>query len=120
MLKKMRKFFQVPAEPHPQVLLSPSPPSPIPESYLDDPAAIDHFGYAEAKWVCEEMFRAASAHFADRLVAGVVRIGQMTGPQRTGAWNAAEHFPMIVKSCHALGVLPQISGVRTISLLFQK
>ncbi|KIP06549.1 hypothetical protein PHLGIDRAFT_106815 [Phlebiopsis gigantea 11061_1 CR5-6] len=94
-------------------LRSPSPPTsaaPIPEEYLDDPAAIDHFGYAEAKWVCEEMFRAAGAHFQDRIVAGVVRIGQMAGAERTGEWNTAEHFPMIVKSSQTLGALPEIPG----------
>ena len=97
---------------YPLVTSTPSPSgTSIPEEYLDNPAAIDHFGYAEAKWVCEEMFRAAGEHFRDRIVTGVVRIGQMTGSESTGTWNVAEHFPMIVKSSQTLGVLPEIDGV---------
>ena len=86
--------------------------APIPEASLVDPAAIDHFGYAEAKWVCEQMFQTAGEKFAQKMVSSSVRIGQMTGPEGTGAWNVAEHFPMIVKSCKSLGVLPVVDGVR--------
>ncbi|EKM53824.1 uncharacterized protein PHACADRAFT_125794 [Phanerochaete carnosa HHB-10118-sp] len=84
--------------------------APIPETPLADPRAVDHFGYAEAKWVCEQMFARAAEQFADRVVVNSVRIGQMTGAEATGAWNAAEHFPMIVKSCRAVGRVPAIEG----------
>jgi thioester reductase-like protein len=86
----------------------------IPEGYLDDPEAIDHFGYAEAKWVCEKMFERAAEVFGTMMVANSVRIGQMAGAEMTGAWNAAEHLPMIVKSCKAIGWLPIIEGVRLV------
>lgn len=86
--------------------------SPVPEEPLTDPFAIDHFGYAEAKWVCEQMFEAASKTFDSKIKATSVRIGQMTGPESSGAWNVAEHFPMIVKSCIALRSMPDIPGVR--------
>lgn len=86
--------------------------APIPEAPLEDLEAVDRFGYAEAKWVCEKMFERAADEFGDRLVANSVRIGQMTGVEATGAWNVAEHFPMIVKSCKAVERLPAIEGVR--------
>lgn len=83
----------------------------IPETTLDDPSMIDHFGYAEAKWVCERMFEEASRLYKDKLVSTNVRIGQMTGGESSGAWNVAEHIPMLVKSCVAIGKVPDIQGV---------
>jgi thioester reductase-like protein len=83
----------------------------IPEKRLDDPSAIDPFGYAEAKWICERMFEEAGRVQGDRLVATNVRIGQMTGAEGTGAWNIAEHIPMIFKSCVAVGKMPALEGV---------
>ncbi len=83
----------------------------VPETSVADPAAVDHFGYAEAKWVCKGMFEEASSRYPDKLVATNVRIGQMTGAEISGAWNIAEHIPMIVKSCVAVGKIPRIEGV---------
>lgn len=87
--------------------------APIKEVSLSEPEAIDHFGYAEAKWVCEKMFEQASKTFDNKLVASIVRIGQLTGPEATGAWNTSEHLPMIMKSAVALGCMPQVEGVRS-------
>ncbi|KAL6304984.1 hypothetical protein BKA93DRAFT_731865 [Sparassis latifolia] len=83
---------------------------PIKEGPLEDPEAIDHFGYAEAKWVCEKMFEEASRRFRDRIIAGNVRIGQLTGPEATGAWSISEHLPMIIKSAAAVGRMPIVEG----------
>ncbi len=47
----------------------------------------------------------------DALVrASSVRIGQMTGPEGSGAWNESEHFPLIVHSFSALKAIPALSG----------
>ncbi|KAI0090839.1 hypothetical protein BDY19DRAFT_740627 [Irpex rosettiformis] len=95
---------------YPLIANAPSFESAIPENTLDDPAGIDHFGYAEAKWVCERMFEEASSLYSDKMVATSVRIGQMTGTEGTGAWNVAEHVPMIVQSCVAVGKVPKLEG----------
>ena len=79
--------------------------------FRSNPSMIDHFGYAEAKWVCERMFEEASRLYKDKLVSTNVRIGQMTGGESSGAWNVAEHIPMLVKSCVAVGKVPDIQGV---------
>lgn len=92
--------------------------SPIAEVPVDDPAIIDHFGYAEAKWVCERMFQEASRVYGSEISATSVRIGQMTGAESTGAWNTAEHFPMIVKSCATLRKIPHLKGVSHIPSSF--
>ncbi|GJE97864.1 acetyl-CoA synthetase-like protein [Phanerochaete sordida] len=86
-----------------------SPPSPIPEAPVYAPA-VDAFGYAEAKWVCERMFARAGEVFDDRLAASSVRLGQMSGAEATGHWNPAEHIPMLAKSCVAVGAVPDIEG----------
>ncbi|KAI0685571.1 hypothetical protein BC835DRAFT_1456089 [Cytidiella melzeri] len=80
----------------------------IPEATLNNPSAIDHFGYAEAKWVCERMFEEASRVHGQKLTASSVRIGQMTGSEATGAWNTAEHIPMLIKSCLAVRKIPDL------------
>lgn len=92
------------------------PPQTIAELPLEDPSAVTHFGYAEAKWVCERMFEEASRLYGHKLAASSVRIGQMTGAEATGAWNTAEHIPMIVKSCVAVGKVPDLEGVSHICL----
>ena len=85
--------------------------TPIAEAPLDDPAAVDRFGYAEAKWVCERMFARAGEAFAERLEASSVRLGQLSGAERTAHWNAAEHIPMLARSCVAVGAVPDFDGV---------
>ena len=47
-----------------------------------------------------------------------VRMGQVCGPRATGAWGTREWFPSMVKSSIALGCLPKLSSVRTVSVSF--
>lgn len=83
----------------------------IKEKPNQDPAVVEHFGYAEAKWICEQLFETANKACPERLAATSVRIGQIAGSEATGAWSTAEHFPMLVKSCQAVGKVPDIPGV---------
>ncbi|KDQ12505.1 hypothetical protein BOTBODRAFT_176443 [Botryobasidium botryosum FD-172 SS1] len=84
--------------------------APVPEEAANDPNVIDHFGYAEAKWVCEKIFEEASRVHGRYITASSVRIGQLTGSEAAGAWNPQEHMPMLVKSSKAVGALPNVSG----------
>lgn len=71
------------------------------------------FGYPEAKWVGERIGMAADELYGqdDALVKGSsVRIGQMTGPEGSGAWNESEHFPLLVHSSAMLKAVPALSG----------
>ena len=83
----------------------------VKEVPLENAAAIDRFGYAEAKWICERMLQAACQVYGDKIVATSVRIGQLTGGEINGAWNVAEHLPIIIKSCLAMGKFPELEGV---------
>ena len=66
-------------------------------------------GYSESKWVSEMILRIAREN------AGVpttsVRVGQMTG-SLSGAWNAQEWMPSLLKSSIYLGCIPVLDKVR--------
>ncbi|KZV64745.1 acetyl-CoA synthetase-like protein [Peniophora sp. CONT] len=72
------------------------------------------FGYPEAKWVGEQTMLAANKLFGGGeqplIEASSVRIGQMTGPEGSGAWNASEHFPIIVATSQKLKAVPELEG----------
>ena len=83
------------------------------EPLLDATVAVGT-GYAESKWVAEQILAAASERTDLRTVC--VRIGQLCG-DRNGHWNEKEWFPSIVKSALYVGCLPDVPEVcvRTIS-----
>ena len=101
--------------------LHPKGPYEVPETALEAVNSAK-FGYPEAKWVCEALVVAAeelygagssSPESSDPLIQGSnVRIGQMTGPEGSGAWNESEHFPIIVRTSQILKALPAVDGVR--------
>ena len=97
--------------------LNPKGPFEVPETPLGANNSAE-FGYPEAKWVCEALLVAAEELYGngseegEPLIHGSnVRIGQMTGPEGSGAWNESEHFPIIVRSSQALKALPSVDGV---------
>jgi len=98
-------------------LLNPNGPLEVPEVELE-PRNTDDFGYPEAKWVCEMVLRAADEFYGATspdgedplLQTSSVRIGQMTGPEGSGAWNQSEHFPIIVRTSQIIKALPALDG----------
>ena len=101
-----------------------SGPADVPEIPLE-PHHTDDFGYPEAKWVCEEILLRTNELFGVKtdgstplLRTSSVRIGQMTGPERSGAWNETEHFPIIVRTSQMIKALPHIEGVSAFNTLF--
>jgi len=98
-------------------LLHPDGPFEVPET---PQAGINtaEFGYPEAKWVCEQVLLAANEFYGNAspdgedplLLTSSVRIGQMTGPEGSGAWNESEHFPLIVRTSQTLKALPDLDG----------
>lgn len=91
-------------------------PFEVPETPLDAENTAE-FGYPEAKWVCEQLLLAAVELYGDAssieepLVEGSnVRIGQMSGPEGSGAWNESEHFPIIVRTSQQMGAMPALEG----------
>ena len=91
-----------------------------------EPHNTGDFGYPEAKWVCEEILLKANEFFGVKndnlkvplLRTSSVRIGQLTGPERSGAWNETEHFPIIVRTSQMIKALPDIEGVSAFNTCF--
>lgn len=71
-------------------------------------------GYAESKWVSEQvLFTAAATTPLDPLVA---RVGQVSGGP-DGTWNAHEWFPSLVQSSVPLGCFPDDVNVSRLPLV---
>ena len=84
----------------------------VPEQPMLDPNVTAHFGYPEAKWVCEQLLQHAAIAFPNKFEQlGIVRIGQLTGSSRSGAWSSTEHLPSIFRSSVTLGALPDLPKV---------
>ena len=83
----------------------------VPESAVEDPLATAPMGYAEAKWVCEQMLWRKSRENSDKFDAMIVRIGQLSGGEETGVWKVEEHFPTLVRLSQKVGALPALKGV---------
>ncbi|KAL8748078.1 MAG: hypothetical protein Q9190_000106 [Brigantiaea leucoxantha] len=83
----------------------------VPEMPLHDPANGPlAMGYAEAKWVCEQMMESAYNTLPCELQPMIVRIGQLSGSRTSGFWSVKEHFPTLVKLSAAIGHLPDLQG----------
>ena len=83
----------------------------MPEVSLDSSSALGT-GYAESKWIAEEVLRNVSERTGLPVIA--VRLGQVSG-DKTGHWNEREWFPALVKSALFTYCLPDIDGVRRAS-----
>ncbi|KAF2173929.1 hypothetical protein M409DRAFT_16197 [Zasmidium cellare ATCC 36951] len=77
---------------------------------MENNDAVDDFGYARAKLVCERIVEDLAANASNEVDAKYVRVGQMTGAQTSGLWNTTEHFPSLAKSSKFVGALPQLKG----------
>lgn len=60
-------------------------------------------GYLQSKWVAEQLIYKAGE--AAMLQTSIVRVGQLTGGL-SGAWDASQWFPAMVKSALYLESLP--------------
>ena len=79
------------------------------EEHIDRPIGIvTPQGYAESKWVAEQILAAATRKAG--LPTTTVRVGQLCGPEN-GRWNEREWFPSLVKSARHVGCLPAAEGV---------
>jgi len=86
-------------------------PQKVPECTFG-PAYAAEMGYAEAKWVCEELMISATRMYDARLRCCSARIGQMSGSERSGVWNEREHFPVMMRMSCVTKTLPRLQGVR--------
>ncbi|THH28009.1 hypothetical protein EUX98_g6169 [Antrodiella citrinella] len=79
---------------------------PVKEAPMPPESALSN-GYAQSKWVIEHILEVAQEHTSLRTIS--VRVGQICGSERTGAWNVSEWFPSLLKSSAWLGALPMLN-----------
>jgi myxalamid-type nonribosomal peptide synthetase MxaA len=60
-------------------------------------------GYAQSKWVAEQLVDAAASQ---GLTATIIRPGLITGHSATGAWPRQDAFSLLLTACLHLGVAP--------------
>ncbi|POR35295.1 L-aminoadipate-semialdehyde dehydrogenase [Tolypocladium paradoxum] len=83
----------------------------VPEAVFEDPKVTTPMGYAEAKWVCERMMARVACESGTQVDAVVVRIGQLSGPERSeGRWKSSEHIPALVRASQKVGAFPILQG----------
>ena len=83
----------------------------VSESARDNPDSTASMGYAEAKWVCEQLMTAAAQELGDSVEFKVIRVGQVTGSDKSGYWNPKEHIPQLLRASQDIGALPDLQGV---------
>ncbi|KAK7461264.1 hypothetical protein VKT23_008439 [Stygiomarasmius scandens] len=76
--------------------------SPILEEPILDPSFSVGTGYGESKWVAESLLLHCPVN------ANIVRVGQLCGDTRTGAWNQKEWVPNLVKTSLEIGKVPVV------------
>jgi nucleoside-diphosphate-sugar epimerase len=86
---------------------------PVSEVSIDNPLATAPMGYAEAKWVCEQLLNCMGQQHRDKFDPMIVRIGQLSGAEGAGLWKVEEHFPALVKMSQRICAFPALKGVST-------
>ncbi|EGF98163.1 uncharacterized protein MELLADRAFT_113782 [Melampsora larici-populina 98AG31] len=71
------------------------------EIITHDPNRAVEIGYAQSKWVAEEI-----CDEFGKVEVTVLRIGQLCGDLETGVWNKTEYWPLLISSCRFTGCLP--------------
>lgn len=83
----------------------------VPEVFMEDERCTNDIGYAKAKLVCEKILEKAARDHADKFKIIYVRVGQMSGSEKSWSWNTDEHIAALFKSSQAIGSLPRLEGV---------
>lgn len=79
------------------------------EEISTDPSYVSPLGYSRSKWVAEQIcWKASQTTLKDRIA--VVRVGQLSGNSRSGAWNTNEAWPMMLSTVRLTGSLPALTG----------
>ncbi|KAH9816573.1 hypothetical protein DFH28DRAFT_1107013 [Melampsora americana] len=85
----------------------------VKENISHDPERAMEIGYAQSKWVaeeiCHEFIKVGCSNIGvqrSQVEVSVLRIGQLCGDLETGVWNKTEYWPLLISSCRFTGCLP--------------
>lgn len=76
---------------------------------MADIAHVQKTGYARSKYVAESIVLNAAREAGAE--ARVLRIGQLVGDTRVGAWNVTEGVPLLMQTARTVGALPALDEV---------
>lgn len=79
-------------------------PGPVAEDLVPWSYVEERMGYAQSKWVAEQLLASAAA--TAEIPVRIARLGQVCGDSVEGLWNPAEAIPTIVRTAVTQGVLP--------------
>ncbi|HVR62303.1 MAG TPA: SDR family oxidoreductase, partial [Polyangia bacterium] len=82
----------------------------VPEAHTRKLTDAQETGYARSKLVSERLCQRAREAGLD---ARVLRVGQIIGDTRHGAWNATEAIPLMIRSAVSMGALPTLNDTLT-------
>ena len=87
--------------------VSDSPNGHVPETISSNPKDAAPLGYAQSKWVAEQICSAAhEAEGSDRSVS-IIRVGQLCG-NKDGVWNESEAYPLMLSTARIAHCLPDL------------
>ncbi|MGX2041489.1 amino acid adenylation domain-containing protein [Methylocaldum sp. MU1018] len=75
------------------------------EDDVPEPSSALTMGYAQSKWVAEQLVRTAGMRGCPVMI---FRLGAVTGHSRTGAWSTDDFHCRLLKTCVELGKLPHM------------
>lgn len=67
-------------------------------------------GYSQSKWAAEALLLRARDERGLR--TNIVRVGQLAGDSKTGAWSETEWMPVLLRGSQVMGALPDRKEVR--------
>ncbi|KAI6352280.1 hypothetical protein MCOR25_009461 [Pyricularia grisea] len=76
----------------------------IPEEPSFHPRDAGPLGYAQSKWVAEQICAAAHTSFSN---VGIIRVGQLCGNKK-GIWNMSEAWPLMLSTAKLTSCLPDL------------
>ncbi|KXJ90764.1 hypothetical protein Micbo1qcDRAFT_226787 [Microdochium bolleyi] len=80
----------------------------ISESLYTVPTDASPIGYAQSKWVAEQVCASGGPSGLSQLAPTIIRIGQLCGNTRSGVWNASEAYPLMLSTAKITGSLPRL------------
>jgi thioester reductase-like protein len=94
----------------PSSLLTSDAAAMLPEASLTSVAQTLPHGYAQSKYAAERILEKAAQ--ATPLHVAIVRSGQISGSVKTGAWNANEYIPCVLRASVRVGKVPDDLAIR--------
>jgi thioester reductase-like protein len=93
--------------------MGPAQLSSVPELPISaNPSVALSTGYAQSKFIIERILQTAASPRSLNIPITILRVGQLCGDTKTGAWNTNEMFPILFATSvhlHAIPVFPKKS-----------